>query len=481
MTQAIVKYGPPGTGKTTSLTDDIEREVRAGHPVTVVSYTKAAAKEIADRAIARTGANDLIHASTVHSLAFALGKCKMSSAVSVDKLQDFTRAAGIPFSGRAVREDDDITQLEIGDQYLAVYNLARARLAGYYPTYENTDRPGMAEEFEYFCTAYDEWKLNHGFYDFADMLTRAVGVPHECPVLVVDEAQDLSPAQWQLIYGWARSAHRVYLAGDDDQAIYVWSGAKPSGMFEFERDFDATRVILDQSYRIPLEVHRLANEIITPVVERVAKAYKPRAEQGLVERYDAFQDVPIRGDEDTLILYRNHSLRRDIEDILLSRTVPHVFDNGGRSILQSPLANVARAWERGEPWTTLSLGVRGFLRRVYDDRQYRAFEATGEWPSDPLKSPLQSYRLRNSLAEFRRANNDQLPDPDGCRIHLSSIHGAKGREADHVVLINGMSGKTVTSYETDKDTERRVFYVGATRARSRLSIVLGENALDILL
>lgn len=478
MTTATVFYGPPGTGKTTALVKTIKAELEAGAKVTVVSYTKAAAKEIAARAGAETKA---IHASTIHSLAFGIGGCKMASTVDIDKLKSFSEATGIPFCGRVVTEDDDIQTLEVGDEYMSVYNLARAKLAPYIETYDNSYRPGTAGEFVYFCDAYDRWKQINGYYDFGDMLTRALGRPYEPEVLVVDEAQDLSPAQWGLIYQWARGSKRVYIAGDDDQAIYLWSGADPVGMQHFEKDFDAKRVVLDQSYRIPAEVHSLANDIITPVAGRVNKTYRPRSESGWVDRVDSFTGVAIDSDEPTLVLYRNHSLRRDVEDTLLAHSVAHVFDNGGRSVLQSPLADAARSWERGEPWTMIPAEVRRGLRRIYNDRQYKTFEITGEWPFDPLLSQSQSYRLRAALADFRRKNGGMLPDVHKCKLHLSSIHGAKGREADHVVLVNGMTGKTATNYELDKDAERRVFYVGVTRARKHLTIVTGENATEILL
>lgn len=482
MTDATAFYGPPGTGKTTTLVSMIKAELEEGANVTVVSYTKAAAKEIAERAGGNQGIyTATIHASTIHSLAFGLGGCKMASTVDIDKLKSFSGATGIPFCGRVVTEDDDIQTLEVGDEYMSVYNLARAKLAPYAETYDNSYRPGTADEFAYFCDAYDRWKRTNGYYDFGDMLTRALGKPYKPEVLVVDEAQDLSPAQWELIYQWGREAARVYIAGDDDQAIYLWSGADPAGMQNFEQDFNAKRVVLDQSYRIPAEVHSLANDIIVPVAGRVDKVYRPRSEPGMVDRVDSFTDVVIDPAEPTLVLYRNHSLRRDVEDTLLARSVAHVFDNGGRSVLQSPLADAARSWERGEPWTMIPADVRRGLRRIYSDRQYKAFEVTGEWPFDPLMSSQQSYRLRAALNEYRRKNDGILPDVRDCKLHLSSIHGAKGREADHVVLINGMTGKTATGYELDKDAERRVFYVGVTRARKRLTIVTAENAAEILL
>lgn len=478
---ATVIYGPPGTGKTTALKDIIAREAASGADITVLSYTKAAAQEISARArksLEGDVPGTIQRASTIHSLAFALGQCKMASTVDARKLEELTKITGIAFSGRSITEDDDINELEVGDEYMSIYALARAQKRAYCNCYDESHRPGDAYQFAYFCDAYDSWKASNGYYDFSDMLTMAVGVPYVTPVLVVDEAQDLSPAQWELVRGWAATAERVYLAGDDDQAIYVWSGADPQGMADFERDFGATRVILDQSYRIPQAVHKMAVDIITPVENRVAKVYRPRAEAGTIERCDSPMDVTISPDESTLILYRNHSLRGDMVDYLIANEIPHVLDNGGYGVLQSLVAKTVHEWESRTPWSMVPPFVKRYLNRIYSDKQVRDFEITDSWPGDPLASPRISWKLRATLSAYRK--NGVLPRPEDCRVHLSSIHGAKGREADHVILINAMTGRTALSYETDRDEESRVFYVGVTRARHKLTIVTGENAINIL-
>jgi len=60
-------------------------------------------------------------------------------------------------------------------------------------------------------------------------------------------------------------------------------------------------------------------------------------------------------------------------------------------------------------------------------------------------------------------------------IHLSTIHGSKGREADRVVLINGMTARSAEAMDRDPDSEIRTFYVGITRARHQLDVVDGDN------
>jgi superfamily I DNA/RNA helicase len=64
-------------------------------------------------------------------------------------------------------------------------------------------------------------------------------------------------------------------------------------------------------------------------------------------------------------------------------------------------------------------------------------------------------------------------------VSVSTIHGAKGHEADHVVLYNQMSGRTEESYIRNPDQEHRVWYVGATRAKEELTIVEGQGGYDI--
>lgn len=477
---AEVVYGPPGTGKTTYLKGVIETEAKAANNIVVVSHTKAASAEIAERVAGMDHAGT-VRAGTVHSFAFGLAGCKRGSVVDFIKLAAFAKIVGVPISARGITEADDIGQNEVGDEYLAVLSLSRSKQEDAEKAWENSHRPGHLEEFLYFIEAYRNWKETHGYYDFSDMLEMARG--RDIPgmdVLIVDEGQDLSPAQWGLVWHWAGKAQRVYVAGDDDQAIYVWGGADPEGLQDFEYNFKAKRTILGQSYRIPRSVHGLASSIIGNVRGRVDKRYNPRDEIGTVVRVDNFFQVRLNPEESTLILYRNHSLRKDAEEWLLDTRTPHVFDNGGRSILQSDLAVAARDWERGTPFNLLTPVGRGALNRVYTAREIRDFEISGEWPAtDPLKLGRWPWRMRDFLVALRKRMG-QIPHPEECVVRLSSIHGAKGREADHVVLINGVSGKSMQSWENDQDAERRVFYVGVTRAKHRLTIVQGENALPIL-
>lgn len=478
MTEATVIYGPPGTGKTTTLCRIIAEEIERVGPerIVIVSHTKAAAAEIAHRAGGK------VRAGTVHSFAFGLAFCKKGSVMDTAKYRRFGESVGIPVTGNKLDEAEEYTEAQLGDEYLGIFGLSMARMEHHGVTYAASHRPGNLRQFDYFVQAYGEWKAQYGYYDFNDMLVMARGklIPGAA-VIIVDEAQDLSPAQWELVRHWANNAERVYVAGDDDQAIYVWGGADPRGMSDFEASHRASRRVLAQSYRIPSVVHDLAATIIGPVRDRVAKEYKPREAVGRIERRDGFYGVSLDEAESTLILYRNHSLRKEAEEWLMARRVPHVFDNGGRSALQSPLAMATRAYDKRLRWTDLSSDERWALARILSTKDLEALEIADVWKTDPMKASggyRYPYAIREYLAALR-SRPDGLPEPESVHVHLSSIHGAKGREADHVVLINGVTPRSWESWEKDQDGERRVFYVGVTRAKQRLTIVQAENALPI--
>lgn len=88
--------------------------------------------------------------------------------------------------------------------------------------------------------------------------------PH-LEVLIVDEAQDLSLVQWQVITNLITKCKRAYIAGDDDQAIFKWAGADVNSFQSYPGD----SIILDKSYRIPQSHHNIANKIVRNIKDRI--------------------------------------------------------------------------------------------------------------------------------------------------------------------------------------------------------------------
>lgn len=482
MSKVFTIFGPPGTGKSTEILKRMKEKIDSGirpSKIGLVSFTRAAAKELAERAGVQTGDN----ISTIHSMAYRMAGISKNSVVNWRVYKEFGKLVGIPIAGA---NPDDSDYLELGDEYLAVYSLAKARLQTYEETYLESTRSGTLDEFKFFAESFDKYKKDIGYIDFNDMLIRAADAPAPMvDVLFVDEAQDLSPLQWKLINHWAKSIPEIHVAGDDDQAIYVWGGADPQGMVKFETEHAGSRLILDQSHRVPKSVHPIASELIARVSSRVDKAYKHKDLEGRVSFVNNINHLEINPDEDTLILFRNHSIRKELEEMLVQRLIPFVVDTGKPGLLGSPKAKAIQVFIdikaktdtdlsrlSDANLTLLQKNLNFRAKAVFERNDLAAFQAF-EWH--------EAFFLKISEREYFEAmlNRFGTLDIEDPPIHLSTIHGSKGREAHRVILLNGMGGLTAANFAHDPDSEYRTFYVGLTRSKAELDIVQTDRGIQI--
>lgn len=440
--------------------------------IAVMSFTRAAAQEIARRA-GTLG----VEACTLHSMAFRLCELSRTQVVDRAKLREFSRVSKIETTGANIYEQE---RLERGDNYLSMLNYSRA-----------TGNPDRAEifrrfnppegnpiEFTYFTRAYREWKAAYGFVDFADMIDDAVGVPGpDLDLLLLDEAQDFSPAQWRLIEHWLPTVREVVLALDDDQAIHTFSGADPRGGPTFEARCGSDRVVLGQSYRLPARIHGMAQRLIARAAHRVPKEFQPRAEGGDIRIYGSLNLVPIPDpEEDVLVLFRNHSLRRHVEEWLIGRRIPFVTSGGYPGPLDGRWAKAIDIWKMAQ-----RNHERSGMMMLTNPQMAALTSATSGMGERLLLGQIhrpwhQVLHIPTVLCSYLRALESKYGThrPE-TKIRLSTIHGAKGWEADRVILLNAMGERTAEAYASDPESEIRVFYVGVTRARHTLDVVNGDN------
>lgn len=455
--KARVIYGAPGCGKTRRLAGLASSGLQ---PVHFVSHTKAAAEE----ATARTGA--IAVCSTLHSLCFRLKGFEPAQVVDEAKLTEFGRVMGIQFTGASAETN---AALEPGDLMLALEGLARATGTDPSNLYQrSSERPVDLRTFNWFCSNYKRWKDVRGYVDFNDMLEEYVNdpAPHDIRRLFVDEAQDLSPLQWLAIKALTTrgAIEEVVIAGDDDQAIYVWGGADSRGMRLFEKKWNADREVLGKSYRLPARIHQLAQRVIGRIRDRVPKEFTPRDEDGVAEQHGSVWTVPLNGGVDTLMLYRNHALAREVEEMLVQRAMPYV-KVGGRSPFDSDAAAAVRAWQQLAK------------REAVTEKQMKMLEQHTKLPLDVTVPGGWRHQLKvptRWLSYFDRVDLFATPT-----VRISTIHAAKGREAERVVLLTGMTGRTLQGYIQDRDAETRTFYVGLTRAKQELYVVHGMEGFPI--
>lgn len=458
----------PGTGKTTELVARAEWHLSKGQSIRLLSYTKAGAYEIGTRARAKAGPEARIDAGTVHSCCYRMLELSNEQVLVGRRLKSFFEVVNIPFSGNSV-EDDAKTQ--VGDEYLAAYSLSRATLTPLMECYEKAGSPGTSDEFAYFNTSYEEFKKQNGLLDFHDMLDAAYhqNLNPSGDVLMVDEGQDVSPAQWRLIDRWT-NGRWSHIAGDDDQAIHTWAGADAHGMATFAERTGAQAMVLSQSWRVPATVHRIAQGIVGRISRRVAKIYHPRAEEG---SYEQAYDVPRPESGDTLYLYRDHYHRRFLEGPLIDAGVPYRALSGFPGYFYVGQTQAVRTYKRilnGGEFTKEDLD---YLIK-YSATRFHPMLKAKQWQNLPKQwtDVISQYAVRDSRWAHYVDTVDLEAEPT---VRISTIHGAKGREADKVVMLNSIGKRSADSAAIDPDSELRVFYVGVTRAKRSLVMVDGDN------
>jgi DNA helicase-2/ATP-dependent DNA helicase PcrA len=301
----------------------------------------------------------------------------------------------------------------------------------------------------------------------------------------VDEAQDLSWAQWQAIkYAFSRSTKSV-IAGDDDQSIYKWSGADTETFLSL----GGTQTVLEQSYRLPRAVHEFAKGIVSKIENRYEKKFRPRDADGLVEYVQSIEGVRIETNESTLMLVRNTYMMNKIVQFLHTQGLPYIGRSGYSSVQRGHLTAIvaceslrARRTITGKQLKALAecLRVGTYLERGYkvkislvSDKDEFTYEQVNQFGIREL--PVWDEALEGILYNTRMyyrtilANGYKLSEQP--KLRLSTIHGIKGGEADHVIVYSDMANKSFEEYKRTPDSERRVAYVAVTRSKERLSII----------
>jgi DNA helicase-2/ATP-dependent DNA helicase PcrA len=332
-----------------------------------------------------------------------------------------------------------------------------------------------------------------GLVDYTDMLAAfAVSADwhNRMDVLLVDEAQDLSVLQWRVVERLAQGVPRVCIAGDDDQAIYRWAGAAVDHFIELP----GTVTVLNHSWRVPPEVQALALSIVGQIKHRRPKEWHPRDGSGTVRRVGSLEGADIDVNEDTLILARNTCfLRDDVMRFLYGLGI--LYEYHGRLSVRQSLVNAIVAWERlrkgGEVpvdtaariYEEMQVGV-GFTRGhkklpAYKDREQMVTLEDLKEAGGLLTDAIWHEALTKATAVERiymlqaLRGGQKLTEPS--KIRISTIHGAKGAQADHVVLLTDMAWRTYDEARRLPDDEARTWYVAVTRAKHKLTVISQQS------
>ena len=371
--------------------------------------------------------------------------------------------------------------------------------------------------------AYEEAKTERGVIDFEDVLLLMVGilldrediadqVRGQYKHFVVDEYQDVSPLQQRLLDLWLGRRRQLCVVGDVSQTIYSFTGATPDFLTGFTARYAGARTVrLSRDYRSTPQVVSLANRVLSrsrrgggaPALPAGAVELVAQRPSGPAVRFEAYDDdvaeaagvvehvgrlrssgVPL---SEIAVLYRTNSQSEVIEQALSGAGIGYLVRGGERfferdevkraMVILRAAARTERADLTGDVGadTRMVLGREGWSERPPAPRgavreRWDSLNAIVE-----LADELGSRRgadLDGLVAELgERAAAQNAPTVEG--VTLSSLHAAKGLEWDAVVLVGASEGLLPISLAEGPaavEEERRLLYVGVTRAREHLVI-----------
>ena len=490
-----------GSGKTTTITHRIANQVATGAfraaEILAVTFTDKAAGEMRAR-LAALGANG-VRASTFHSA--ALGQLRRlgdpPQRILASKALTLRRIANtLPKPWKFRTAVDLATEIEWAKNRRITPEAYRAAVDEHEP-------PIPPDLMWRVYSTYEQRKQAAGWVDFEDLLELTIRLFDDVPnaladvrsrfrAFTVDEYQDVNVLQQTLLERWLGESDEFCGVGDDYQSIYSFTGAGPEHLLAMRQRYPhATVVRLEENYRSTPQVLGLANRLVPklggapktlratrpggaePTLEAFAVAETEAA--WIVDRVKALREEGVAYEE-MAVLSRTNARLADFEEVFHEAQIPFqgsalLERDAARQLLKrlraseaTAVAPLVRALAEDAGWLERSpekLGERELVRQ----NDLGRFVVLAREFDDGVRT------AREFVADLERRFGSDGPERRG--VHLLTLHGAKGLEFEAVFLPHVEEKELpikLAKHDHEIAEERRLFYVGMTRAKGYLAI-----------
>lgn len=502
-------FGPPGCGKTYTLINIVKNALQEGTSpdrIGFVSFTRKSITEARERAGAELGLTpqDTPYFRTLHSMGFMWLGMRKDQIINIYDLKQIGLEMGMVFDNKEVYDEDGQLQLSVkeGNKYLTLIQRAKMRMISLLDEFnDNADHKMHWQLLVKLDKLYQNYKREMGKFDFTDMIEQMVlqGTGPNLDILIVDEAQDLTPLQWEQVKVLSRHAKRVFYAGDDDQAIFRYTGVDVRKML----NACSNKRVLAQSYRTPRAIHQLSANVADRIETRESKEWSPRDEQGNVEYHMSIDTLDMNQGSWTVMSRTVKGLNDMVGE--LKRDGCMFLKNGRLSFNQDLLEGMT-TWSRlgrGEKIAVNdAIKMYSLMPKQGDNARIQRGKAKSLEILDPVNllsfedltanHGLLAPKTMPAQEALNLSDEDQLYWNALCRkysdgipldpkIKLSTIHRMKGGEDQNIVLLLDMGYLPYQTLMNQPDDEHRVFYTAVTRTKENLHVINPQTDYGYLL
>jgi len=503
LAEIIKIYGAPGTGKTSKLIDLLRDELQNNElklsDFIFLSFSNSAIDEACERVGVVRRSKVARYFRTLHG--FSLMNLITRGIISTEKIRKiqrfgfveglqarFCREEGIPYE-----RENGCASDAFGNRIFTTWSMI---LGEFYPKTRDLQKCldilyNLNYTYGEIAERWLKFKELADSFDYNDLLieTYENGIEIDAKIGFFDEVQDFNRLEFEIVKEIINNLDKAYLAGDDDQAIYGWKGARP----EFFLDFEGDELILNKTYRLPSEIWQFAQNIISQVEKRKEKTIQTIGKGGIVKILPkmtlkelltfAVKTAYKFPNSKVFFLVRTNRMVHKAQSFLLEHAIPFKRLKG------------YSVWDREfvTAWNVIAK-LRAKQQLTHDEWEFLIEHANPEIIPTEKKVvlsnlinsgcvPIQLFdALRRlpilDLIELRRKKDKKLLEKawrpiefSRINLYVDTIHASKGTEADFVFLTDAITPPIVSAINNGlRDAEVRVFYVGTTRARKSLII-----------